>query len=155
MKRCQMDLWSARLVLTHHHLHQHHQLPSATLHGDRVSSSFLLVVFFFLWGLPFALVQLGLELLSSYFPLSRYFVRVALLSNSLASRLAASNAISLEQKSDSPFNPSFDTLGLCWAMALPDQPPPPDHLENHLIWVDLTKMVPLGLKQNVPWVHSA
>jgi hypothetical protein len=39
-------------------------------------------------------------------------------------------------------------------MALPDQPSPPDHLENHLIWVDLTKMAPLGLKQNVPWMHS-
>ncbi len=45
-KRCHMDLWLAWLVLTHHHLHQHHQLPSATFPRDRVNSSFLLVVFF-------------------------------------------------------------------------------------------------------------
>ncbi len=44
-KHCHMDLWSAQLV-------------------DRVSSSFLLVVFFS-GRLPFALVWLGLELLSS------------------------------------------------------------------------------------------
>jgi hypothetical protein len=39
-------------------------------------------------------------------------------------------------------------------MALPDQPPLPDHLENHLIWVDSIKVIPLGLLQNVPWAHS-
>jgi hypothetical protein len=42
-----------------------------------VSSSFLLVVFFS-GGLPFALVWLGLELLSSSLFLSRYSMRVAL-----------------------------------------------------------------------------
>ncbi len=28
--------------------------------------------------------------------------------------------------------------------SLPDQPPPPDHRENHLIWVDSIPMVPLA-----------
>ncbi len=73
-----MDLWLARLVLTHHRLHRLHQLPSATLPRDRVSSSFLLVVFLS-GGLPFALVWLGLELLSSSLFFNRYSMRVALL----------------------------------------------------------------------------
>jgi hypothetical protein len=30
------------------------------------------------------------------------------------------------------------------SFALPDQPPPPDHLENHLIWVDSLKVIPLA-----------
>jgi hypothetical protein len=30
------------------------------------------------------------------------------------------------------------------SLALPDQPPPPDHLENHLIRVDSIKMIPLA-----------
>jgi hypothetical protein len=68
--------------------------------------------------------------------------------------MAALAAISLEWQPDSPLALSFETLGLRWAAALPDQPPPPDHLENHLIWVDSIKMIPLGLKQNVPWAHS-
>jgi hypothetical protein len=75
-----MDLWLARLVLIHHHLHRHHQLPSATLPGDRVRHSFLLEIFFS-GMLTFALVQWGLELLSmncrSLF-LSRYSMRMAL-----------------------------------------------------------------------------
>jgi hypothetical protein len=64
----------------------------------------------------------------------------------LAPSLAASTAISIEWYSDSPcpLDLSFETLGLCWATALPDQPPPPDHLENHLVWVDSTKMIPLA-----------
>jgi hypothetical protein len=52
------------------------------------------------------------------------------------------------------FNPNFETLGLHWATAQPDQPPPPDHLKNHLIWVDSIKVIPLGLKQKVPWAHN-
>ncbi len=28
--------------------------------------------------------------------------------------------------------------------ALPDQPPPPDHRENHLIWVDSIPVIPLA-----------
>jgi hypothetical protein len=47
------------MVRTHHHLHRHH-LPSATLLGDRVSSSFFLVVFFS-GGLPFALYLVRLR----------------------------------------------------------------------------------------------
>ncbi len=30
-KRCHMDLWLARLVLTHHHLHRPQHLPSASI----------------------------------------------------------------------------------------------------------------------------
>ncbi len=32
--------------------------------------------------------------------------------------------------------------------------PPLDHLENFLIWVDLIKVIPLGLTQYVPWAPS-
>jgi hypothetical protein len=35
----------------------------------------------------------------------------------------------------------------CWpslSFALPDQPPPPDHCENHLIWVDSIQVIPLA-----------
>jgi hypothetical protein len=32
----------------------------------------------------------------------------------------------------------------CRASALLDQPPPPDHLENHLIWVDSIKVIDLA-----------
>jgi hypothetical protein len=30
------------------------------------------------------------------------------------------------------------------SFALPDQPPPPDHLKNQLIWVDSIKVIPLA-----------
>jgi hypothetical protein len=36
-------------------------------------------------------------------------------------------------------------------MALPGPASLPDHLGNHLIWVVSIKVIPLGLKQNVPW----
>jgi hypothetical protein len=39
---------------------------------------------------------------------------------------------------------SFETLGLHWASTLLDLPPPPDHLENHLMWVDTIKVIPLA-----------
>jgi hypothetical protein len=54
-KRCHMDLWLAQLVLTHHHLHRLYQLPSATLPGDRVSSSFFNSGVFSLAGCLFPL----------------------------------------------------------------------------------------------------
>ncbi len=58
-----------------------------------------------------------------------------------------------------PSGPPSGCLGCCslewqwplvwdsWPLlsfALPDQPPPPDHLENHLIWVDSIKVIPLA-----------
>ncbi len=64
-KCCHMDLGLAGLVLTHHHLHRHQQLPSSPSHWERVSSSFLLAVKYFSSGLSFSLVWLSLELLSS------------------------------------------------------------------------------------------
>jgi hypothetical protein len=42
---------------------------------------------------------------------------------------------------DSPLALSFETL---LSFALLDQPPPPDHLENHLISVDSIKVIPLA-----------
>ncbi len=71
-------------------------------------------------------------------------MRVALLLGPLAPHLAALTTVSLEWESDSSLALSFETLGLCWASALLDQPPPPDHLENHLIWVDSIKVIPLA-----------
>jgi hypothetical protein len=37
---------------------------------------------------------------------------------------------------------SFEILGLRWASALPDPPPPLDHVKNHLIWVDSMRWSP-------------
>jgi hypothetical protein len=62
-KHCHMDLWLVRLVLTHH-LKRLHQLPSATAPGDKVSSFFFNSSVFY-GGLPFALILVSLELLSS------------------------------------------------------------------------------------------
>jgi hypothetical protein len=53
-KRCHMDLWSARLVLTHHH--HRHRLHSFLLHRhpeSRVSNTFFLSVMLFLWRAAF------------------------------------------------------------------------------------------------------
>jgi hypothetical protein len=44
--------------------------------------------------------------------------------------------------------PSLSSLRLL-ASNNKDQPPPPYHLENHLILVDLIKVIPLGLMQSV------
>jgi hypothetical protein len=76
--------------------------------------------------------------------LSKCVVRVALLFGLLTHCLAASTTVSLEWQSDSPTALSFETLGLHWASALPDQPPLPDHLENHLNWVDSITMISLA-----------
>ncbi len=84
------------------------------------------------------------ELLFSFLFLSKHVVRVALLFSPLAPCLAASTTDSLEWQLDSLLSLSFETLGLRWASALPDQPPPLDHLKNHLIWVDSIKMIPLA-----------
>ncbi len=35
-----------------------------------------------------------------------------------------------------------------------DQPPQPDQLKNHPIYMDMIKVIPLGFAQYVPWVHS-
>jgi hypothetical protein len=137
-----MDLWLTQLVLTHHHLHRLQLLPSASLPGARVSSSFLSVVFFS-GGLPFVLDSVRLRAV-----VQPFIQPTGLLSGCLDCCL-----IGLVVR-HSPFNTSFEALGLCWATALLDQPPPPDRLENHLICVDSTKMIPFGLMQDVPWVYS-
>jgi hypothetical protein len=80
---CHMDLWLARLVLTHHHRHHHQQLPSSPSPREGVSSSFLLAGKCFFGRLTFASVQLGLELFSSS-PLEWIPTRVALYLSLLA-----------------------------------------------------------------------
>jgi hypothetical protein len=35
-----------------------------------------------------------------------------------------------------------------------DQPPPPDYLENLLIWVDLIRVISVCFVQYVPWAPS-
>ncbi len=92
-KRCHMDLWLAWLVLNHHRL-QH--LPSTVQASTRarVSGSFWTVVFFSC-GLPFALYLVRLRAVVYLSLLNRCFMKVALLFDPLASRLATSTDISL------------------------------------------------------------
>ncbi len=96
-KRCHMDLWSARLVLTHHHRHRLH--PSL-LHQHlkfRVSD-----LSFFIHG-AFSPVGCLLPFFcqaKSCFPalpFCKKVMRVALLFGPLALRLTASNTVSLEK----------------------------------------------------------
>jgi hypothetical protein len=77
-KRCCMDLGLAQLVLTHHHRHRLHLLPSATSPGVRVISSFFLSLVLSSGGLPFALFSVKLRAVFLLSFLSKYFVRVAL-----------------------------------------------------------------------------
>ncbi len=77
-KRCYMDLWLARLVLTHHYHHRLHQLPSATLPGDS-------------WWAAFFPNSVRFESCCPALSLSRFSVRVALvLFGPLAPHLATS-----------------------------------------------------------------
>ncbi len=75
---------------------------------------------------------------------SKYVVRVVLSFGPLAPRLAALTTVHLSDSRTVPLALSFETLGLPWASALPDQPPPPNHLKNHLIWVDSIMVIPLA-----------
>jgi hypothetical protein len=146
------------MILTHHHLIV---ISNSLLHHprERVSNSFIVAVKHFSSGLPFCpslIKPLGcLELFSSS-PL-----RVDPGESSPLTRPPCPLPGRLDCHligmvvGEGPFNPSFETHVLRWAMALPDQPPPPDHLENHQVWVDSIKVIPLGLMQNVPWVYSS
>ncbi len=142
LKRCHMDLWFARLVLSHYHRHRLHLLPSAMSPGVRVNSSFFLSVVLFIWQAAFALFQSNLELFSGSPFLSKYFVRAALFIRPTGPPSGYLDCcligVAVRQSL------SFEALGLRWATALSDLPPPPYRLENHLIWVDSTKRSPLA-----------
>jgi hypothetical protein len=49
---------------------------------------------------------------------------------------------------------SFDLVLRLLASDNKDQPPLPDYLNVHLIWVDLNKVTPLGFAQYITWVHN-
>ncbi len=141
-----MDLWSARLVLTHLHLHQlrHHQLLQQQFPEPRVRDlSFQLWCFFF-GGLPFALLVLQCRAAFS----SLFFKYICHESSPFiwpsGPLSGCLGCCSLEWQPDSTLAFSFETLGLRLSFALPDQPPLPYHLENHLIWVDSIKVIPLA-----------
>jgi hypothetical protein len=137
LKCCHMDLWLARLVLTHHHLHRLHQLPSAKLTGDRVSSSFLIVVFFCPCLVKLrAVVQLSLfeQIFRESSP------RPPIWPSWLLSHWSSSQTVPLTLVLRLLASAE---LWLYWTNL------PPNHLENHLIIVDSIKMIPLGLKQDV------
>ncbi len=61
----------------------------------------------------------------------------------LAPRLVASVVAHWGSNRTAPWPLAWDS----WpplSYALPDQPPPPDHRENHLIWVDSILVIPLA-----------
>ncbi len=137
-KRCHMDLWLARLVLTHLHLHQHRQ-------HNLLQQQILKLCCFFFGGLPFALLVLQCRAAFSSLSFCKYVVRVALLFGPLPPRprLAASAVAHLSGSWTVPWPLVWDS----WpplSFALSNQPSLPDHLENNLIWVDSTKVIPLA-----------
>jgi hypothetical protein len=61
----------------------------------------------------------------------------------MAPRLAASAVAHLSGSPTVPWPFVWDYWHLL-SFTLPDQPPPPDRLETHLIWVDSIKVIPLA-----------
>ncbi len=140
-----MGLWSAWLVLTHH-LHQEKLL---------------------LYQTPWERVSWLLFRLSLCLFLVRFLGHQELFSNS---------HLSIIRESSLWFRPLFTRTSLLpghhenhlicvdsslivpWASLRllasdnKDKPPPSDHLENLLIWVDLIKVIPFGFVHYVPWV---
>ncbi len=93
-------------------------------------------------GLPFALLCFQSELPWVLFLLVNCRESSSLFSP-LASRLAASVVAHWGGNWTVPWPLVWDS----WpplSFALPDQPPPPDHRENHLIWVDSILVIPLA-----------
>ncbi len=93
-----------------------------------------------------------LELLKLCF-FEQVIVRVVLYLALWPARLAASVVAHWGGNRTVPWPLAWDS----WpplSFALPDQPPPPDHCENHLIWVDSIPKDPLGLMWDVPWVPT-
>jgi hypothetical protein len=149
-----MDLWTEHLVLIHLHHHCHHPSLLQQHPEFRVSVlSFLDVVLFRLWAGFCPIFSQAKSCFSALPFFSKYVMRVALLFGPLAPCWLPwpltpcwlpRPLTHLSGSHDSPVPLSFETLGLRWASALPDQPPPPDHLKNHLIWVDSIKVIPLA-----------
>jgi hypothetical protein len=119
-------------------------LPSTTKNSGAYSKrSLFSTVMLFFGGMPFALLVLQCRAAFSSLSFSKYAMRVALLFGPLAPRLAASAVVHLSGSRTVPW-PSVLRLLAPLSFALPDQPPPPDHLKNHLIWVDSIKLIPLA-----------
>jgi hypothetical protein len=104
--------------------------------------------------LPFALVQLGLELLSSSLYLSRYFMRVALLFGPLASCLAASTASHWSSSQTVPLTLVLRLLASA-ELRLYQTSLPPHLIISRTIWSEWTQLrwSPWAW-QNIPWAHS-
>jgi hypothetical protein len=139
-----MDLWLAQLVLTHLLCHHHH--PSLLLqHTEfRVSNLSFLSMVLFLWQAAFFLFFCQAKSCFSALP---FWVNMSWELPFYLAHWPPSGCL------DYCFNwavvgqsiaLSFETLGLHWASALPDQPPLPDHLKNHLIWVVSIKVILLA-----------
>jgi hypothetical protein len=140
-----MDLWLACLVLTHPHLNQQQQLHLLQLQilEPRVSVFSFFNRGAFFGRLSFALLVLVFRAAFSSLFFYKHVVRVALLFGPLAPCLAVSAVAHLGGSQTVPWPLVWDS----WpplSFALPDQPPPPDHLENHLIWVDSIKVISLA-----------
>jgi hypothetical protein len=130
--RCHMDLWSAWLVLAHHH-HLHWQ--QLTLHQN-----------------PWERVSWLLFMLSAFFQLiGSWLLRVVFLEFGLRSHGPA-YLLAIIRTFWSDWTRAWWSLELVLRLLASDnkdQPPPPDHLENLLIWVDSIKMIPLYFAQYI------
>ncbi len=114
--------------------------PTMTPSPSEISRLEHRVSVFFLW--PFALLRFQSELpkaLCSFVNCHESSPLFGL----WPSRLAASIVVHWGGNQTVPWPLVWDS----WpplSYALPDQPPPPDHRKNHLIWVDSIPVIPLA-----------
>ncbi len=97
----------------------------------------------FFGGLPFALLVLQFKAVQALFSLSKLSWESSPLFGALAPRLAASAVAHWCDSRTVPWPLVWDSWPSL-SFALTDQPPPPYHLKNHLIWEDSIQVIPLA-----------
>ncbi len=147
-----MDLWLARLILTHLQLHHHRHHPSPQLQVwslEYASFPFSTVVLFF-GGLPLALLVLQFRAALSSVSFSKHVVRVVLLFGPLAPNLAASAVAHWDGSRTVPWPlvlRLFASTELC--STRPASPTWSSREPSDLSGLDQGN--PHGLLQDVPW----
>ncbi len=139
-----MDLWLASLVLIHLHHHCHH--PSLLQQHPEFTVSVLsfLSAVLFLWRAdfcPFSVKQRAAFQLSL---LSKYVVRIAHFFGPLTPIWLPQLLSHLSGGRTVPWPLDLRLLASAELLLYQTSLPPPNYLENHLIWVDSIKVIPLA-----------